>query len=104
MRVEAPNPPLRQLVVTVAGSVACLRVVKEIATGLTLATARKTLTSRQVVVISVGAVETSILRRAPSEVEQWDLVVWRVCFVSNWSASTEQPEKTEEKEADVEQR
>ena len=104
MRVEAQIPPLRQVVVTVAGSVACSRVVKEIATGLTLATARKTLTSQQVVVILVGAIETSILRREPSEVEQWDLVVWRVCLASNWSASTDQPEKTEEKEADVEQR
>jgi len=87
--------------VTVAESVACSRrVVKEIATGLTLATARKTLTSRQVV-ISVAAVE--ILHLAPSEDEQWDPVVWRVCLVLNWSALTGQQEEREEKVSEVEQ-
>lgn len=90
--------------VTGAGSVACSRVVKEIATGPTLATARKTLKSRQVVVISVGAVETSTLRRAPSEVEQWDPVVRRVCLVLSWSASIGQSEETEGKRAEVKQR
>jgi hypothetical protein len=79
-------------------------MVKAIATGLTLATARKTLTSRQVVAILVGAAaETSILRRTPSEVEKWHLVVWGVCPVLNWSALTGQSEETGEKVAEVEQ-
>lgn len=90
--------------VTDAGSVVSSRVVKEIATGPTLATARRTLKSRQVVVISVGAVETSTPRRALSEVEQLDPVVWRVCLVLNWSASTGRPEKPEGKGTEVEQR